>query len=100
MDPKIKLRSEYVPGEVGQYIEGEAEGAYPNGTRIMKVDAEDSDSTPIGTGGYVLSSLATPPGFPQPDPAHHVAFFYFVKWDSFEQPVGIADWKIGKERTF
>lgn len=80
------------------YISGEAEGAYPNGTRIVKIESEESDSTPVGSGGEVIAShyvgdIPPPAGVERP-----VTYFYFVTWDWLPAvPVGISDWKIGKE---
>lgn len=90
------LRSDYRPGDIGVYLPGEAEGAYPNGTRIVKVRSEEGDGTTIGTGGVVLSSMAIPDDLDvplTPDGARP-SYFYFVKFDDFPQPLGITDWKI------
>lgn len=78
------------------YIPGEAEGAYPNGTRIEKVWAEEGDGTAIGVGGEVIASHyvgdAKLENVPYP-----VTYFYFVVFDDFPSPVGIVDRKIGRE---
>jgi hypothetical protein len=79
----------------GFYIEGEAEGAYPNGTRVIKIDAEESDSTRIGTKGTVISSVDA--SDVEIEGVRRITYFYFVMWDDFPAPVGLADWKIGKE---
>lgn len=83
--------------ELGWYLPGEAEGAYPNGTRIVKVKKEAGDLTPIGGKGVVMAShdasMISIPGLPKAD------YFYFVKWDDFEHPVGVCDWKIGEDRA-
>lgn len=74
--------------ELGYYLPGEAEGAYPNGSRIVKVRKEAGDLTRVGTGGEVISSHKV-------DGEEGVTYFYFVKWDNFEHPVGVVDYKIG-----
>lgn len=95
--PEIVVRGEVPPDDVlGAYVSGEAEGAYPNGIRILKVASEEGDGTPIGTGGFILSSLNAR-GIEFEDAPREVSYFYFVKWDDFPHPVGIQDWKIGKE---
>lgn len=97
MTPEPVLRRDATAEDVddGAYIAGEAPGAYPNGTRILKVEGESGDGTPVGTGGIVLSSVDTShisiPG------VRKATYFYFVLFDDFPAPIGIADWKIGKE---
>jgi hypothetical protein len=100
--PKLYQRAQYEKAEAageagfGFYLEGEAAGAYPNGSRILKVESEEGDGTPVGVGGRVLASHdvrdVVVPGLDR-----EVSYFYFVKFDDFPHPVGIADWKIGRE---
>jgi hypothetical protein len=79
------------------YLPGEADGAYPNGSRIVKVRCEEGDSTALGAGGKVLSSHYVG-HVPPPEGIPHVTYFYFVIWDDRpDVPIGIMDWKIGKE---
>lgn len=92
-------RGEYDPDQptIAAYLPGEAEGAYPNGERVIKTLSEEGDGTSIGTYGTVLSSHAIPDEAEQPEGMpEKVKFFYFVKWDDFPFPVGMVDWKIGK----
>lgn len=78
---------------VAAYLPGEAAGAYSNGTRVIKVEFEEGDDTPLGTQGTVIASHAIPPGIEaMPEDAK---FFYFIKWDDFPYPVGTLNWKIG-----
>lgn len=95
----IRQRAQATPEDLavpGLYLPGEAEGAYPNGTRVTKVDAEEGDGTALGMGGVVLSSLDAR-DIEVGGIETKVDYFYFVKWDDFPQPIGIVDWKIGKE---
>lgn len=99
---EIHQRAEYasMPNReeiAGMYLEGEAEGAYANGTRIIKVEAEEGDGTSVGTAGYVLASFDVSEAEVEAD--RKVTFFYFVKFDDFPHPIGISDWKIGREAT-
>lgn len=79
------------------WLPGEAPGAYPNGTRIVKVRSEEGDATALGMSGEVVAShyvgdIPPPEGVPASD------YFYFVAWDWMPGvPVGVVDWKIGKE---
>jgi hypothetical protein len=81
---------------VAGYLPGEAEGAYPIGTRIVKVRLEEGDGTPLGTGGEVIASHYAG-HIPPTDGVTPATYFYFVMWDDFPAPVGVLDWKIGKE---
>lgn len=79
------------------YLAGDAEGAYPIGSRIVKVRNESELETPVGTRGTVVAShyvgdVPPPAGTPKAE------YFYFVEWeDKPGLPVGVIDWKIGKE---
>lgn len=71
----------------GAFIEGEAEGAIPNGRRVRKARSEPGDGTPIGTKGTILSSVRDDSVSPWP--------FYFIEWDSRTgAPVGTIGWKV------
>ncbi len=84
------------------FLPGEAEGAIPNGTPIVKVASESGDGHPIGTKGTVIASHAfTDEMYAmvlRDDPhARRVAYLYFVTWaDAPKIPVGCADWKIAE----
>lgn len=78
-------------------LNGQAEGAIPNGRRIRKVREEAGDGTAVGSLGTVLASHAAPREQEklQPPGAPRVTYFYFVEWDWLRgQPVGVVDWKI------
>lgn len=86
------LGIEYHPGWGGVFTTREAEGAWPNGTRIRLVGGE---TLPNGTMGRVLGSIATPPGAPLPPDLADAKFFYFVEFDPMPRvPVGCADLKL------
>lgn len=81
------------------YYRGQAEGAIPNGTPIVKVNTEQGDINPTGTKGIVLGSVPVdlPPNILErlSEAARQAKFFYFVEWESTPGvPVGIGDWKI------
>lgn len=96
-----KLASEAKPGDASVYIPGQADGAIPNGTRIIKNNARPGDSTPEGTLGTVISSLDVPRReaeaiFAAGKSRAVVKHLYFVEWD--DKPglaVATADDKIG-----
>lgn len=76
-NPEIKNGPEYL----GAYTKNQAEGAIPNGTRIVKCFSPPSDSRPVGSTGTVIGSLDVPedvPGVPFSNPG---GYFYFVEWD-------------------
>lgn len=85
----------YERGWVGGFTRDQAPGAYPCGSRIVKVRKEDGDSTPLGTGGTVLGSLdGSVLGHRNPD-GHVIRFGYFVEWDTTPRvAVFVLDWKI------
>lgn len=89
------------PGWVGAFSRNEAEGAFPNGTRIYKARMEKGDATPIGIRGVVLGSWPVPSEQGKvhslPDPDYEVRHIYFVEWDDKPRvAVGMIDWKIEK----
>jgi hypothetical protein len=79
----VHLASEYddviakEPGTAALFIPGKAEGAIPNGTRIVKCNTQTRDSFFDGDAGTVKASHLSDglPGIP-PSP-----FFYFVEFD-------------------
>jgi hypothetical protein len=85
-------------GYIGMFTRDQAEGAIPNGARIVKSFTEEHDANPVGTLGTVLGSIEAPPGVTgYPD-----KFFYFVEWDpSPRLAVGVRAAKIAevKENT-
>lgn len=97
----MNVRSE--PGWMGAFTRDHAEGAIPNGARIVKLDGEPGDSTPSGTEGTVLGSIdarlpelraeARRQGVRPPD-----AYWYFVEWSNRPRvAVGLMDWKIKRK---
>lgn len=99
-------------GWVGVFTRRQSAGAIPNGTRIVKAEAEEGDSQPVGTLGTVLGSLGPFPPEAAAEakaklvakglPPRDVTFAYFVEWDTLPRTaVGVMDWKIkeaGDER--
>lgn len=89
------------PGWSGVFTRHQADGAIPNGTRIVKGESEPGDSTPSGSKGTVLGSIDTIPeveaeargrGVRPPD-----AYFYSVEWDRLPHvAVNVMDWKIAR----
>jgi hypothetical protein len=90
---------EFVTGQIGDpgmhdadavaMLAGEAAGAIPNGTRIVKAKSEPGDTTPDGAGGKVLSSVYNAEIGPY--------IFYFLEWDHTPGvPVGCLGWKIAR----
>jgi hypothetical protein len=74
-DSKLKLDNH--PGYMGAFTTQQAEGAYPNGTRIIKQNSKKGDATKDGTKGKILGSVAVPPMPEYPG----VKFLYFMEWD-------------------
>ena len=75
-----KLYLEHRSGWTGAFTSQQAEGALPNGSRIMKIDQSADDGAPRGTRGTVLGSLDA--ANHDLDPGTHGKFFYFVEWDT------------------
>ena len=74
---------------------GEAEGAIPNGTRIVKVFAEEGDGHQVGDEGVVFSSVATPEGMKEQFP--EVDYMYWIVWDDMPSlPIAVSSHKIGR----
>lgn len=82
------LRNE--PGWVGMFTRDRAEGALPNGTRVVKVNSEEGDGHPDGTPGVILGSVVAP----------GLGIGYFVSWAPRPRVVVFtADFKIRKAST-
>ena len=78
---------------VVEYVAGQAEGAYPNGSRVRKVWSDQGDSHQVGALATVVSSVVCP-GVPGTDKA----IGYFVCWDDAPGlPCFVADKKIARE---
>lgn len=81
-------------GFLGHFTDHQAEGAMPNGTRIVKTMFAEGDSTAIGQLGRVLGSL--PVDSEMVPAGTGPGFFYFVEWDHAPKiAVGVAWLKIG-----
>lgn len=85
----------YERGWRGGFTRNQAEGAYPNGSRIVKAREEDGDATPLGTGGTVLGSLDGSVLDQRNPDGDVIRFAYFIEWDTAPRvAVGVIDWKI------
>lgn len=66
----------------------QAEGALPNGTRVVKIKAEEGDGHAVGERATVIGSVSHPE-------IMNGIIAYFVSWDDMPNvPVGVVDWKI------
>lgn len=61
------------PGWIGAFTRQQAQGALPNGTRIVKQNSERGDAHPNGTPGVVLGSISHPQ-------VMGGVVFYFIEW--------------------
>jgi hypothetical protein len=76
-----RILTEWGPRLVG-YIDEQAAGAWPNGTRVMKTGSDETDKHGDGARATVVGSFATGEVI--------VAFCYFVEWDDMPGlPMGI-----------
>ena len=70
-------------GFFGVFSRYEAKDAWPNGTRVRKVNGEDGDSHPDGTLGTVLGSLKCEgDAYNEVAAAKGVTHLYFVEFDA------------------
>lgn len=84
------LRREH--GYAGIFTRDQAEGAIPNGARIVKQNSEPGDSHSDGAQGVVLGSIASPPELIEKFGAK---FAYFIEWDGSPRvAVGTVDRKV------
>lgn len=65
----MNLREE--PGWAGVFTREQADGCYPNGSRVEKTIEEKGDAHPVGARGTVLGSISHP----------DVGTAYFIEWD-------------------
>lgn len=65
------------PGYRGVFTTNQANGAIPNGTRIVKVAREPGDITPLDTKGLVHGSIYS----------EKAGYAYFVEWDHLPRTV-------------
>jgi hypothetical protein len=93
----LKAWFELHPGYAGVFTRDQAEGAIPNGTRIVKRNSAQSDSQPDGALGVVLGSIKSPAEL---HASRGVAYCYFVEWDALPRvAVGVVDRKISSTVT-
>lgn len=90
------MRQQWGPYE---FFDDWAEGAWPNGTRIVKAKKIDAEElVAVGTSGTVLGSMQMPPDAikEQLDRGlNGVKYGYFVEWDIFKRmPVFCIDVKL------
>lgn len=79
-------------GWIGMFTRASAPGALPNGTRIVKQNAEPGDGHPNGTPGVVLGSL--PVEMTAPD-GKYAKVGYFIEWATRPKcAVFTADYKV------
>lgn len=77
------------PGIEGLFTRNQAEGAIPNGSRVVKVVDERGDAHPKGSKATVLGSWKRPDSFGQP------LVGYFVIWDAHPNTaIFVAGYKI------
>jgi hypothetical protein len=80
------------------YDDDEAEGAWPNGTCVVKSKQLDPrEITPIGAKGIVMGSIAMPPGAITEQLERGLAdvkYGYFVEWEDTKLVVFCIDKKL------
>ncbi len=78
------------PGWDGVFTRAQVSGAYPNGTRVVKIAQDPSgDFNPLGATGTVLGSMR--------HPQHSDLLVYFVAWDTHpRRAVVVIDWKLAR----
>jgi hypothetical protein len=68
------------------YTTAQADGAWPNGATVSKVNSEPGDGTPDGTCGTIIGSVDARPA------GATATYAYFVMWENRPgTPVFIAD---------
>ena len=85
------------PGYEGLFTRDQADGALPNGTRIVKANSERGDAHPDGSLGTILGSFARPPDLTGRERADwaEIKFCYFVEFDAAPRvAIGTLDKKI------
>ena len=84
----------HYPGWIGLFTREEADGAWPNGTRIVKTLTEKGDGHQRGALGTVIGSIQAPVDVAQ---KYDAGYFYFVEWDSDPRvAVGVISLKIAR----
>ena len=91
LPPPFPLRHE--PGWVGAFTRETAQGAMPNGTRVVKCNAEKGDTHEDGTPGVVLGSMSSPK-------IRAGEVMYFVEWAASPRvAVGVVAAKVRAAAT-
>ena len=81
-------------GWFGVHTQDQADGAWPNGTRVVKVLTEEGDSHQTGDMGTVIGSIEAPPDVAR---LYDAGYFYFIEWDDHPRiAVGIISLKIAR----
>ena len=89
-------------GEHGEYMgvfsRYEAKGAWPNGTRVRKVNSEDGDGHPDGSLGTILGSLKCEGDAATAETERlGISHLYFIEWDaSPKKAIGTMSIKLEK----
>lgn len=79
---------QYESGYVGAFTRAEADGAWKNGTRVVKIKREQGDHHDIGSKATILGSIRTP---------NESIIMYFIEWDAMpKSAVACAETKLGK----
>lgn len=74
-------------------LRGQADGAIPNGTRVVKCNSRPGDGHQNGFPGTIYSSLELSDeeyNSIQEDKRPPTKLCYFVRWDDFPIPVGVT----------
>lgn len=66
-------------------VTAQAEGAWPNGAQVRKINSEPGDRSPDGTVGQIVGSLDVR------DQGREANFCYFITWTDFPLPILVAD---------
>lgn len=89
----IKIISE--PGYIGAFTREHAEGALPNGARVVKRNSEEKDPRPNGSLGTVLGSIDGSLIDTGLMLRFKARYMYFIEWDDAPRvAVGVIDWKV------
>jgi hypothetical protein len=85
------IKFNYEPGYVGAFTRNQVEGAFLNGSKIVKVKSEKDDAHAIGDRGSVLGSIE----IPDSEPDRRI--MYFIEWDNLPcVAVACSAWKLGQ----
>ena len=83
------------PGYFGNFTREQADGAIPNGSRIVKCNSEKGDRRPDGTTGTVLGSFDGSLIDKALMEKYNARLMYFIEWDDAPRmAVGVIDWKL------